>query len=471
MKIAIIGGGITGLSALHEIEKQRAESGRQVEVNLYEKGAALGGKISTLHRDGFTIERGPDSFITRKPEMLSLVEELGLSDRLVKNHTGQAYIASNGEFHPIPEGSVMGIPTRAVPFLRSPLLTKKGKMRAAADLWLPAKKEKDTDESLGLFFRRRFGDELVDRLLEPLLSGLYAGELNELSLEATFPQFRQMGVKHRSLIQASRSMAKKRQQSTGTGQKTGLFRTVKGGLSVIVDEMEKAASKGTIHREKQLQEIIPGEEKGYTLYFADGTKTEADEVILTVPHQAVADVLPSLSVGAEMKSLPGASVATVAIAFPALSLREPVNGTGFLIPKGEGDNGVLKAVTLVHHKWPHLVPDGNVLLRCFVGRPGNDAIVRDPDETVIAQTLNELRKFLDIQGEPLFADVTRWKSAMPKYTVGHQSRVDTWESALADEYPGVHIAGTFYRGVGLPDCVRQGRDVASHVLSHSTSSF
>ncbi|QQK79543.1 protoporphyrinogen oxidase [Salicibibacter cibi] len=465
MKIAIIGGGITGLSALHEIEKQRAESGKQVEVNLYEKGTALGGKISTLHRDGCTIERGPDSFIIRKPEMMSLVEELGLSDQLVKNHTGQAYIASNGSFHPIPAGSVMGIPTRAAPFLRSPLLTKKGKMRAVADLWLPAKKKEDTDESLGLFFRRRFGDELVDRLLEPLLSGLYAGELNELSLESTFPQFRQMGDKHRSLMLASRSMAKKRQQSAGTAQKTGLFRTVKGGLSVIVDEMEKAASEGTIHKEKQLQEIIPGEEKGYALHFADGTKTEADEVILTTPHQTAANVLPSLSVGEEMKALPGASVATVAIAFPASSLPETVKGTGFLIPKGEGDSGILKAVTLVHHKWPQLVPDGKVLLRCFVGRPGNDAIVRDPDETIVAQTLNELRKFLDIRGEPLFTDVSRWKSAMPKYTVGHQSRVAAWESALADEYPGVHIAGTFYRGVGLPDCVRQGQDVAIHVLS------
>lgn len=463
MKIAIIGGGITGLAALHEIEKQRRESGRQIEVNLYEKGAALGGKIRTVHRDGFTFERGPDSFITRKPEMLALVEELGLSDQLVKNHTGQAYISSNGAFHPIPEGSVMGIPTKVVPFLRTPLLSKKGKMRTAADLWLPAKKSKDTDESLGLFFRRRFGDELVDHLLEPLLSGLYAGDLNDLSLESTFPQFRQMGNKHRSLILASRSMAKKRQQSTGAGQKTGLFRTVKGGLSVIVDEMEQAASKGTIHRGKQLQQIIP-EGKGYNLHFADGMKTEADKVILTVPHQTAANALPSLSVREEMKALSGASVATVALAFPSSSLKEPVNGTGFLIPKGEGGNGVIKAVTLVHHKWPHLVPDGSALLRCFVGRPGNDAIVSDTDENIVDETLKELRTFLDIRENPLFTDVTRWKNAMPKYTIGHQSRVESWEKALALEYPGVHAAGTFYRGVGLPDCVRQGREVANHVL-------
>ncbi|AXF57737.1 protoporphyrinogen oxidase [Salicibibacter kimchii] len=465
MKIAIIGGGITGLSALHEIEKQRSEIGKHIEVNLYEKGAELGGKIRTLHREGFTIERGPDSFIIRKPEMLSLVEELGLNDQLVKNHTGQAYIASSGEFHPIPEGSVMGIPTRVAPFLLSSLLTSKGKIRALSDLWLPTKQKEETDESLGLFFRRRFGDELVDRLLEPLLSGLYAGELNELSLESTFPQFRQMGDKHRSLILASRSMAKKRQQSTGLGQKSGLFRTVKGGLSVIVDELEKAASEGTIHKEKQLQAIIPEKEKGYALHFADGTKTEADEVILTVPHSTAADVLPSLSVGEEMKAFPGASVATVAIAFPSTSLQAPLNGTGFLIPKGEGGSEMLKAVTLVHRKWPHLVPDGHVLVRCFVGRPGNDGIVRDTDETIVEQTLNELRKFLDVRGEPLFTDVTRWQRAMPKYTVGHQARIASWESVLADEYPGVYVAGTFYRGVGLPDCVRQGRDVANHVLS------
>ncbi|SDI84924.1 protoporphyrinogen oxidase [Natribacillus halophilus] len=456
MNIAIIGGGITGLSALYELEKHRSESGSDIDVQLYEKSSALGGKIETMHRDGFTIERGPDSFLARKPELLSLVEDLGLSDQLVTNNTGQAFIVSEGQFHPIPPGSVMGIPTKAKPFLASSLLSSKGKMRATADLWLPAKQNEHDDESLGLFFRQRFGDELVDRILEPLLSGIYAGDIDELSLASTFPHFRD---EKRSLILASRATAKKRQAKSGTGQQGGVFRTVKGGLSVVVDELEKAVPEGTIHREKHLQEIVSAAENGYRLFFADGTEAEADQVILTIPQEAAAATLPSLSVQEEMISTAaGASTATVAIALKESALESTVEGTGFLIPNG--NDVALKAVTLVHKKWPQMVPEGYALLRCFVGRPGHDAIVAETDEAIVAQTLRELRTFLDIQEEPLFTSVTRWPEAMPKYTVGHQARIEKWTAALAREYPGVQLAGAFYRGIGLPDCVRQGQEAA-----------
>ncbi|MBB6449522.1 oxygen-dependent protoporphyrinogen oxidase [Geomicrobium halophilum] len=461
MKVAIIGGGITGLSAFHELEKQRAVNGMNIEAELFEADSKLGGKIETLHREGFTIERGPDSFLARKPEMLSLAQELGLEDQLVKNETGKAFIVNNGDFHPIPEGSVMGIPTRVRPFLRSSLLSNSGKLRASADLWLPDKRTEGNDESLGLFFRKRFGDELVDRVLEPLLSGMYAGEMNELSLESTFPQFSYMGKKHRSLILGSRSMAKQRKQSAGTGQKSGLFRTFKGGLSVIVDELEKKAREGSIHKQKQLLELTPLE-NGYNLQFADGTNKEADRVILTMPHEITANVLPSFSAREEMKSLPGASIATVAIALKSSALADRIEGTGFLIPKG--NDAVLKAVTLVHKKWPNMVPEGHALLRCFVGRPGNDDIVSKSDEEIVGQTLRDVRSFLEIREEPLFTNVTRWQNAMPKYTVGHQTRVADWESALSKEYPGVYIAGAFYKGIGLPDCVRQGQEVAVKAL-------
>lgn len=452
MKTAIIGGGITGLSALYELEKHG------IDAHLFEASEQLGGKVRTHRRDGFIIERGADSFLARKPELMDLVKELGMEDRLVPNEIGQAFIFWENEFHPIPKGSVMGVPGSLSSISSSSLLNPFGKARAALDLWIPKDRDVEHDRSAGDFFRKRFGNQMVDRLLEPLLSGIYAGNLKELSLKSTLPLFYDLAKDHKSLIKASGHLQQKRQ---GSSNSKGQFRTFKNGLSEMIDALEKACSLERIHKNKELVTVVNEREKT-KLIFSDASHELVDHVILTVPHDRVSDVLPNSEMAQEMKEMKGSSIATVALAYKEEDVRSRVNGTGFLVPRANGTN--IKAMTFVDKKWPHAVPKGYVLLRCFVGRPGDEQTVHTSDEGLKNMVQSEISEMLDVKVSPIWIDIERWKEAMPKYSVGHGERVKDWKRAVQTVYPTVQLAGASYEGVGLPDCVRQGQMAAKHVL-------
>lgn len=456
-KVAIIGGGITGLSAAFYLQQKAREEKRDLSITLFEADHRLGGKIQTIRQDGFVMERGPDSFLERKASAKQLAIDLGLEDQLVRNQTGQAFILKSGSLLPIPEGAVMGVPTRLAPFAFTPLFSLKGKIRAAGDLVLP-RLSYDQDISVGSFFRKRLGDEVVEGLIEPLLSGIYAGNLDELSLAATFPQFVQMEKEHRSLVLATR---RSRPSNQGTGSKKGMFLTLKHGLADFVEALEKQLSAVTIRTGTHVNGIKPLE-SGFRICTDSGQDWEVDSVVLTLPHSVTRRVLPEhpALVGPK-ESDHATSVATVIMAYEKQAIKQDIEGTGYLIPRRE--DTTITACTWTHKKWPHTTPDGKALIRCYVGRAGDDSIVDEEDETIISKVRKDLKTISRIEDEPVYTQVSRWKQAMPQYGIGHATWMEHMEKEIQNQWPGLFFAGASYRGIGIPDCIDQGKQAVESV--------
>ncbi|AST05475.1 protoporphyrinogen oxidase [Anoxybacillus flavithermus] len=459
-KVVIIGGGMTGLAAAYYLQKEAREKQLPISCELIEASHRLGGKVQTVYRDGFVIERGPDSFLARKMSASRLIHEVGLEKELVHNTAGQSYILVNRTLHPIPGGAVMGIPTKLAPFVMTRLFSPFGKLRAAADFVLPPLKT-EGDVSLGQFFRRRLGNEVVDRLIEPLLSGIYAGDIDELSLMATFPQYFHLEQKHGSLVLGmKRSMPK---QKTKQKSDKGIFQTLKTGLASLVDAIEQRLEKGTVHKGVRVERIEKVEER-YVLTLSNGEKKEADSVVVAVPHQSLPSLFPNETTFSLFETMPSTSVATVALAFPKEAVAKDMNGTGFVVSRDS--DYTITACTWTHKKWPHTTPEGYVLLRCYVGRPGDEAIVDQTDEDIVQVVMDDLNKVMNITMNPMFSIVTRWKQSMPQYTVGHRERMERVKQYMQQHLPGIFLAGSSYEGLGLPDCIDQGEEAVKKVLHY-----
>ncbi|WP_433748709.1 protoporphyrinogen oxidase [Falsibacillus pallidus] len=460
-KVAVIGGGMTGLAAAYYLQKTIKERKLPIEVVLIEASHRLGGKIQTVYKDGFVIERGPDSFLARKQSASRLAKEVGLEDKLVSNTAGRSYVMVNEKLHPMPEGAVMGIPTKISPFITTGLFSVPGKMRAAADFVMPRSKEIG-DQSLGSFFRRRLGDEVVENLIEPLLSGIYAGDIDKLSLMSTFPQFYEVEQEHRSLIMGMKKTTPAPPPNK-TKKKKGMFLTFNSGLQSFVDEIEQHLDKGSVVKGVKV-EGIEREGDGYHLQLSSGEELTADSIIVTTPHHAVQSMFSSLGFFDPLKSMPATSVATIAMAFPEEAIKKDIDGTGFVVSRNS--DYTITACTWTHKKWPHTTPKGKVLLRCYVGRAGDEAVVDLSDEEIEQIVLDDLKKTMDITMKPEFSIVSRWKEAMPQYTVGHKERMETIYRNIENELPGVFVAGSSFEGLGLPDCIDQGEAAVAKTLQY-----
>ncbi|MEK5040675.1 protoporphyrinogen oxidase [Sporosarcina sp. FSL K6-3457] len=461
-KVVIVGGGITGLSAAFYMQKEAREKGLPLDVILIEASNQLGGKIQTVRRDGFVIERGPDSFLIRKKSVGLLAEDLGIEGELVRNATGQAYVLVNGTLHPIPGGSVMGIPTEITPFLKTGLFSWAGKIRAAGDFVLPRSDVKG-DQSLGGFFRRRFGGEIVENLIEPLLSGVYAGDIDQMSLQSTFPQFYEVEKKHRSLILGMKKTTPKQlpQKNSHSTKKEGVFHTFRNGLETLVEAIEQRLEPGSVMKGVRTEAIESVGDKTI-IDLNDGRKVEADAVILTTGHEMASRLFAPHGLLQDLGEIPTTSVATVALAFPAASVVQDKEGTGFLVSRSSDYS--ITACTWTHRKWPTTTPEGKVLIRAFVGRVGDEAIVDLPDAEIEKIVLADLSKIIEITGKPDFTVVTRWKKDRPQYRVGHKQRIEAARLELRAKFPQVKLAGASYNGVGLPDCIDQGRAAVREVM-------
>lgn len=462
-RVVIVGGGITGLSAAFYMQKKAREENLPIEVMLIEATNRLGGKIQTVRRDGFVIERGPDSFLIRKKSMDTFAKDLGIGEDLVRNATGQAYILVNGRLQPIPGGSVMGIPTKVGPFLKSDLFSLAGKLRAAGDFVLP-RSGIEGDQSLGHFFRRRFGAEIVENLIEPLLSGVYAGDIDHMSLQSTYPQFYEVEKKHRSLILGmKKTTPKKVPQKDGHGaSKKGVFHSLRNGLESIVEAAEQQLEPGTVRKGIRI-ESISKQGNQTVLELNTGEKVVADSVILTTGHMAASQMFASHGLLEGLKEIQTTSVATVALAFPEDAVIQDTEGTGFLVARSEDYS--ITACTWVHRKWPTTTPKGKILLRAFVGRVGEEAIVDLPDGEIERIVLEDLGKIITIKGKPDFTVITRFKEDRPQYRVGHRQRIDAARAELKNAFPNVKLAGASYDGVGLPDCIDQGKAAVEEVIA------
>ncbi|WP_430787775.1 protoporphyrinogen oxidase [Virgibacillus flavescens] len=456
--IVIVGGGITGLSAAYYLQKEIREQNLPYQVKLVEASDRLGGIIRTEKKDGFTIERGPDSFLSRKTPAVKLAAEVGLDDQLVRNSTGQAYILVKNKLHKIPRGFHMGIPRTKRPLLFSPLFSIKGKMRTGLDYVLPKSKKKE-DQSLGGFFRHRFGNELVDNLIDPLLSGIYSGDIDDMSLMATFPNFYQLEQKHGSLI---KGLDKTLPKTTGSKkQNPGMFYSFKGGFESLVNGIEQRLEDNTVTLNTAVDHIEK-KEHGYHLLLSNGEVFKADAVVMATQHLTLPKIFSQYDFFHEFDSVPATSVANVAMAFDQSAIKKDIDGTGFLVAKNSDFR--ITACTWTHKKWPETTPAGNVLLRCYLGRPTDQDVVDLSDEEIKAIVLKDLSKIMKIDQEPKFSVITRWKNARPQYTVGHTERLANVRDAMDEALPGVYLAGSSYEGVGVPDCIDQGEKAVANVL-------
>ena len=462
-KVIVVGGGITGLATAYYLQKEAREKGIPIQIKLIEASNRLGGVISTVKQDGFVIEKGPDSIIARKKSAFRLIEEVGLQDKIISNTAGKSYIFARGKLHTMPEGSFMGIPTKVTPFALSGLFSPLGKLRAAGDFILP-KGEAKTDQSLGAFFRRRLGDEVVDNLIEPLLSGIYAGDIDELSLMALFPNFYDIEQEHRSLVLGlNRTMPKPPKSVKKTPSKKGMFISLSTGLEELVHQVEKRLEEGTVSKGTAVEKVEKAD-NGYRVTLANGKYEPADSVVIAVDHFHAQRMLSNHSFMDVFKNMPSTSVANVAMAFPKSVIEKDIDGTGFLVSRNSDFR--ITACTWTHKKWPGTSPDDMALLRCYVGTPDDQEIVGMTDEEIINIVLNDLNKTMNITAKPEFHIVTRWRNSMPQYTVGHLERIEEVKASLSQELPGVYLAGGSFEGVGIPGCIDQAEGAVKKVIAY-----
>ncbi|GGG15675.1 protoporphyrinogen oxidase [Paenibacillus abyssi] len=502
-RIVIIGGGISGLSSAFYLMRQAQEQGRPIKVTIVEAADSLGGKINTLRRDGFVIEKGPDSFLARKLPIIELTRELGLENELAATNPAakKTYILNRGKLHPMPPGLVLGIPTEIMPFAKSNLLSVKGKLRALLDFVLPKRLGTD-DESIGGFLERRVGTEVMERVAEPLLAGIYAGELRKLSLRATFPQFREAELKHGSLIRgmrANRKAGTAAQSRMPAVAKNSVFLTYRNGLSTLVDALDKTLADvdrrmGTkvkaIYRVEEAVERISGviaqpqaeaqagKKPGgiadmqpeatprYMIELDSGEQLAAEAIIMTAPAFSAAELISPHMDASELEAIRYVSVANVVLAFDKATFGLEFDGSGFVVPRTEGRH--ITACTWTSAKWLHSSPGDKVLLRCYVGRSGDEESVSLPDEQLKALVCKDIEEIMGITAEPLFVEITRLHRSMPQYPVGHVENMARLRQRAAEKLPCVWITGAAFDGVGLPDCVRQGKEAAKQTLHNLT---
>lgn len=463
-KIAIIGGGITGLSSAFYLQKKIEQYDLKMDIVLYESSDRLGGKIKTAYKDGNTMELGPDSLIVTKRSAMELVRDVGLENDIVYNNHGKTYILHRRKLHPVPAGAVMGIPTKLMPFVRTPSISIFGKARAAGDILLP-RVINDKDISLGTFFRKRFGNEVVDYLIDPLLSGIYSGKIDELSLQATFPQFAHLEKKYRSLIigmKKSRGTRQKENRNKDEQKGRKMFFSLKNGLSSLVETIADTLLPETVVKNAALIRCYRRDGK-YHLQFANGRTDEVDMLIFATPHYVTRKLLHDYSFLDYLNEMPTYSKATVVLAYSEDAIKKDIPGSGFIVASKR--DYLLSACTWTHKKWPHAAREGYALLRGYVGGAYDTKSIDWSDEEIVTGVVNELKELMAIEGNPKFYFVERWRNSFPQYMVGHKEKMNKIYKKMVEQLPGVFLAGASYEGVGVPDCIQSAKNAVEKVIS------
>ena len=445
VEVAIVGGGISGLSAAYGLHRHG------VSFALFERDRRLGGVIRTDHVDGFTIDGGPDSLLVQKPAALDLCRELGLGDRLVPTlEPRTAYVVRDGKLHPLPDASVLGIPTRVWPLATSSLLSAGGKLRMLLDLLQP-QGPADRDESVAAFFRRRFGREAVDYIAEPLLAGIHAGDVDRLSMRALFPRLVEAEQRHGSVIRAFRALKTARPSD-------GMFRSLPDGIAEMTQAIERTLPADALRRGAGAARI---EGRGpFRIASAGAPPLTARQLIMAVPAYIASELLSPIDarLGALCGEIRYLSTATIVLAYPKRAVTHPVQGSGFVVPRVEPSISVT-AGSWISSKWPHRAPDDQLLVRGFVGGARQPNALDANDATLIEQVDADFRRLLGIATPPHLRRVYRWPRRNAQHEVGHLDRLIAIDRLL-DALPDLHLIGAGFRGVGIPDCVEQGRAAA-----------
>ncbi len=521
-RIAVIGGGMTGLGAARALEDERLAGGG-FDWMLFEQEPRFGGKVQTVRRDGFVIEGGPDSAIVEKPWPIQMARRLGIGDDILDSNEDirRSYVFTRGGLHELPEGIILMVPTRMVPFALSGLISWPGKLRMGLDLVLPRGGAAiagtgtaragaagaggagpngalaTPDESLAHFVTRRLGHEALQRIAEPIVAGIHAGDPDQMSVQATFPMFLQMEREHRSLIIGMlgrrRARARAQRASAAAPQRPAprsYFYSFTGGLADLSDAMvaslpaerlrsgigvtvfETGGSDPAVPSMETSQDAAPAQSgvpsaRGgrYHLALSDGGREEVDGVVFAAPAWAAGDLLRTVApaAAAGLSSIDYVTTATVSVAFRRDAIGHDLRGFGYVTPRAEGRP--VMATTWSSSKFAGRAPEGHVLVRSFLGRAGREAAAQLDDDEMTRVVRAELGEVLGIHAEPELVEIFRWPRGMPQYRVGHVDLVDRIERAVAG-VPGVELAGGAYHGIGIGDCLREGSAAALRAVEH-----
>jgi len=535
VNVTIVGGGLTGLTAAYYLGHAKPEW----NITLYEQAPRFGGKIQTQRVDDFVVELGPDSYLGRKTEMTDLIYDLGLGDTLVSNETGQAFVYDKGSIHPIPGGSIMGIPTEMMPFVKATLISWPGKLRAGLDYFKkPYQLDKNGDVSIGHFFKYHLGQEMMDKLIEPLLAGIYGGDIYKISLLSTFPHFIQVEQKYGNMVKgmmaakmghskagvtkaakgavaegdvprAGKGTMTDRQFESheaksnkaqadmvsrkGTAAQSGMFRQLTGGLeSVITAIVEAMPSNVTLHTSALVSDIryTDGQyaldvvkqdsedcncngqlesrensnvELGLDMRTSsDDVTANADHVIICTPPATYNQWFKDDTGFDFLRSMEQSSCAIAIMAFDKSTFDGELKGSGLLITRNT--DTPLTACTILNQKWPQTTPDDKIVLRVFIGKPGNDVVEHLNDEELSELAVKEIQRIMSFSTQPEWVRINRLIHCMPQYNVGHRAGITAVRKHVAENYPNLHLIGTPFDGIGIPDGVKQAKELIQSIV-------
>ncbi|MBZ5200764.1 protoporphyrinogen oxidase [Planomicrobium chinense] len=456
--VAVVGGGITGLSAMHYLQQLKKEQNLDLELVLIEQSEELGGKIRTVKDAEFIMETGADSIVARHASVMPLIEELDLQDRVVYNGTGISYLYANNQLHAIPADTVFGIPMDEEALFSSTLVSEEGKRAALRDF--ETKNEAFTrDSSIGEFLEAFLGKELVDNQIAPVLSGVYSGNLHELTLASTLPYLVDYKNKYGSII---KGLEANKQHFQGAANKK--FISFDEGMAVLIDRLEEKLDEATIIKGTATEAVVKTE-GGYEVKMADGRSVIADYVILATPHEAAQSLLKEKALEPEFGQLLNSSLISVYFGFDLPDAQLPADGTGFIV--SQDTDLICNACTWTSRKWSHTSRNGNLLVRLFY-KSSNPSYgrLKDLSESELAElALTDIEKSLGISSKPVSVEVTGWKNLMPNYTMQHKTAVSALEEKMAELMPNVKLAGASFYGVGIGACIQNGKDVAMEIAA------
>ncbi|MDR6999041.1 protoporphyrinogen oxidase [Neobacillus niacini] len=454
--VVVIGGGITGLSVMYELQKWKKANGADIRLVLAEASNQLGGKIRTVKQNRFVIETGADSIVERKMETITVIEELGLEKEVVYNATGRSYIYTDGELKLIPEDAVFGIPASIESLAKSTLVSPEGKVAALKDFY--TKNETFTkNDSIGSFLQHFLGTELVEKQIAPVLSGVYSGKLSDLTIKSTLPYLIDYKEKYGSII---KGLEANKQKFKGGERK---FLSFKNGLGSFIDAYEKKLDETEIFKNTRVNKI---EKEGsrYQMFLNNGEIIEADYIVLSIPNTAAESLIIDQELQSKFLGLKNSSLISAYLGFDVPDSVLPEDGTGFIT--ANTDELSCNACTWTSRKWEHTSKSGNLLVRLFYksSHPSFTSLEKMDKEELLEVALGDLRKSLGIHAKPVSSEITKWTDQMPNYLITHPKSVEALESKMAADYPGIILAGCSYYGVGIPDCIENGVDSARKII-------